>query len=191
MTCRERIPQQVNDQAYLTMLLHEEQFMQAQFSNDPLVKKALTIASMVHAREKTKRGEPYLEAHVLPIMAKAAPFGPEAMATALLHDVIESGAFMTVQTLRDAGFPEVVVNAVDALTRRDGESRRDYIQRCMLNPLSLLIKLIDEWWNESQLKRLAETDYNTAQSLRKRYKTERPILLQTLLSKWFECDLDE
>jgi hypothetical protein len=45
--------------------------------------------------------------------------------------------------LRRRGYPESVVAAVDALTRRDSESYEDFIQRLKPNPLARKVKLAD------------------------------------------------
>jgi hypothetical protein len=49
-------------------------------------------------------------------------------ATALLHDVLED-TDETSQSLRDAGVPEVVVQAVEVLTKRPGERYAAYLAR--------------------------------------------------------------
>jgi (p)ppGpp synthase/HD superfamily hydrolase len=46
---------------------------------------------------------------------------------AWLHDVVEDCEGVTLDVLRQYGTPEVVVNAVDLLTKKDGVSYEDYI----------------------------------------------------------------
>ncbi len=54
---------------------------------------------------------------------------------------------VTFEALRDAGYPEAVIEAVDALTRRgkldEGERYFDYIRRCRENPIARAIKVAD------------------------------------------------
>jgi (p)ppGpp synthase/HD superfamily hydrolase len=54
--------------------------------------------------------------------------GETEQATALLHDVLED-TDETSQSLRNAGVPEVVVQAVEVLTRRPGERYAAYLAR--------------------------------------------------------------
>jgi (p)ppGpp synthase/HD superfamily hydrolase len=61
---------------------------------------------------------------------------------ALLHDVAEDSE-VTLSDLRDAGFPPEVLNAVEALTRRGGESRLEAARRAAKDPIALMVKLAD------------------------------------------------
>lgn len=61
---------------------------------------------------------------------------------AVLHDSIEWGNLKR-KHIEHAGFSDEVVEAIDALTKRDGESLHDYCARILANPLALTIKLED------------------------------------------------
>jgi hypothetical protein len=73
---------------------------------------------------------------------------------AVLHDVVEEGG-VTLEQLRAAGFADVVVEAVDALTKREGEDYEAFIRRAALNPIAREVKLADLRDN-SDLSRIAE-----------------------------------
>jgi hypothetical protein len=60
----------------------------------------------------------------------------------LLHDVIENGRF-TIQDLREMGFRDKVVEAVDAMTHRAGESYFAYIERIGRNKYAVNRKRVD------------------------------------------------
>jgi hypothetical protein len=68
------------------------------------------------------------------------------MIIGILHDLIEDSDW-TLADLRDLGFSEKIINAVDGLTHREGEKYFDSIVRCGLNPDSLDVKLKDNGHN--------------------------------------------
>ena len=65
-----------------------------------------------------------------------------AATVAALHDVVEDSA-LTLRDLREQGFPPLVVDAVDALTRREGEAYEDCIERVAVNSLAIKVKRAD------------------------------------------------
>jgi hypothetical protein len=64
------------------------------------------------------------------------------IAAALLHDVLEKTATTAAELLALTGDPEVV-ELVEVLSQRDGESYRCYLARCAADPTALLLKRID------------------------------------------------
>ena len=89
-------------------------------TSEHLLDKALRIAVHAHAGHVDRAGKPYL-LHVLQVVGGC---GDDLMAAtvAALHDVVEDSTF-TLRDLKDQGFPAQVVEAVDALTRREGEAQ--------------------------------------------------------------------
>ncbi len=61
---------------------------------------------------------------------------------AVLHDVDEDTP-ITPDELRREGFPEVVVSAVIALSKLEGETRMDAARRLAPNPIARAVKLAD------------------------------------------------
>ena len=61
---------------------------------------------------------------------------------AVLHDVVEKSEW-TLEDLRIEGFPEEIIDAVDKLTKRDGEAYARHIERTKTSPLSRSVKLAD------------------------------------------------
>lgn len=103
--------------------------------------KALAIAVAMHAGQTDKIGEPYI-LHPLRIMLKLRRQADRVVA--VLHDVVEdSHGACTLADLRKAGFPAPIVEAVDRLTRRTGESYEAYIRRAAGTALSRRIKIAD------------------------------------------------
>ena len=67
---------------------------------------------------------------------------PDAKIVAVLHDILEDTA--TSETdLRSLGFDENIIHAVLAVTKQDGESRFQAMQRTVKNPIACEVKLAD------------------------------------------------
>ena len=126
----------------------------------PTIERAIQIATEAHDGQKDKAGLPYL-LHPLRIMMQMDSL--EKMIIAALHDVVEDSQW-TLEGLRREGFSETIVNAVDSLSRREGETYDAYIERVKLNPTAIPIKLGDlkdnadimrlNWLTESDWERL-------------------------------------
>ncbi|GIW40957.1 MAG: hypothetical protein KatS3mg076_1534 [Candidatus Binatia bacterium] len=93
----------------------------------------------MHRGQKDKAGEPYI-LHVLRVMT--AMSDDTSRMAAVLHDVVEDSHY-TLEDLRAAGFPEEVLDAVDALTRRPGESYEAFVRRAAAHPVARRVKLAD------------------------------------------------
>ena len=65
---------------------------------------------------------------------------------ALLHDVVEDTC-VTLQDLRDNGFPENVIEAVKILTKTEGYNVYDYLEKIRFNPLAKSVKIADAYFN--------------------------------------------
>lgn len=100
---------------------------------------AIEIAARAHAGQKDKAGAPYI-LHPLRVMLRMES-AAERMA-AVLQDVVEDCG-LTIEKLGAEGFPEEVLRAVDALTRRKEESYEDFIRRAAANPIARRVKIAD------------------------------------------------
>ena len=100
---------------------------------------ARALCRKAHEGQLDKGGQPYWQ-H--PFAVADAVEGDSEKATAYLHDVVEDTSY-SLDDLRDAGFPECVVRAVDALTHREGEPYRAYLDRVRGNKVALAVKLAD------------------------------------------------
>jgi len=60
----------------------------------------------------------------------------------VLHDVVEDTDW-TLEQLRDEGFSDDVLLAVDCLTRREGESYDEFVTRAQANPIARQVKIAD------------------------------------------------
>lgn len=142
------------------------------------VADARELARAKHAGQVDKQGRDYFEAHLVPIAAALAPFGPLAEMAGWLHDIVED-TDTSLDDLRALGVPEIVVEAIDAVSRRPGEHYlRGLIPRSAAHPLGRLVKLADNRHNLNSNAELAETDPAKAKSLREgRYLPARRELL--------------
>lgn len=137
------------------------------------VQDARELAYAAHRGQVDKAGAPYFE-HVAEVARRLEAHGDEAMMAGYLHDIVED-TDITLGRLRTMGFPEAVVRAVDAVTRRDGEPYMDLIARAAADPLGRLVKLADNATN-SDPERLALLDPATAERLWVKYARARQVL---------------
>src|SRR5215217_9307971 len=105
----------------------------------PNIEDAIKLALEKHHGQTDKAGEPYI-LHPLRVMAQMQTEVEQIVA--VLHDVVEDSD-VTLDDLRRMGYSEEIVTAIDHLSRRDGESYDNFIQRIKPNPLALRVKLGD------------------------------------------------
>ena len=101
--------------------------------------RAIELAKQHHEGQTDKAGKPYIE-HPLRVMSQVE--SEEEKIVAVLHDIVED-TDISLDDLRNEGFSEKVVSAVECLTKHDGENYDSYIERISFNPLAVKIKLAD------------------------------------------------
>lgn len=101
--------------------------------------KAILIATQAHKDQKDRAGHPYI-LHPLRVMFRLHK--ERDMIVAVLHDVVEDTEW-TLDELKKEGFSDEVVAAINALTRRTGESYWDFIGRIKKNAIARKVKLVD------------------------------------------------
>lgn len=122
-------------------------------SQDQMFMRAVRIATNAHRGQTGKDGRPYIE-HCERVAMRVEPqFRP----IAYLHDVIEKSEGWTLERLRLDAFPEDVIGAVDALTRRAEEGDEAFVRRAASNPLALPVKKADLEDNLAQALRNGES----------------------------------
>lgn|ERR1051325_4137110 len=100
---------------------------------------AISIAALAHRGQKDKAGAPYL-LHPLRLMMRMT--SEAAMMAAVLHDVVEDTDW-TLQQLRERGFSDEVLKAVECLTRKEGENYEEFIERVRKNAIAQEVKIAD------------------------------------------------
>lgn len=100
---------------------------------------AIIIATKAHSGQADKGGAPYI-LHPLRVMAKMAT--TDEMIVAVLHDVAEDCPEWPVAKLA-LRFDAPIGDALDAITKRKGESYDAYLARVAANPLAKSVKMAD------------------------------------------------
>ncbi|MCQ1776529.1 metal-dependent phosphohydrolase [Neorhizobium galegae] len=128
-----------------------------------LIDKAIAIATQAHEGQSSKTGGPFIE-HVRRVAENVA--GEDEKQVAWLHDVVEKGPGWTLGRLRQEGFSEAVVNAVDAMSKRDGEEYFTFVRRSIENPLARPVKRADLTDNLAQMRQMGGDGSKFAEGLR-------------------------
>lgn len=134
---------------------------------------AVALATRAHSGQLDKAGRPYIR-HPLRVMSKVD--GVEAKMTAVLHDVVEDTA-VTEAELLDLGCPRRVVDAVLAISKRDGEPQADYLARVAADPIALVVKHADIADNSGP-ERLGLLGPATQDRLRRKYAEALRLLAE-------------
>ena len=130
-----------------------------------MVETAATVARQAHEGQVDKAGSPYI-GHPARVAARIAD-DPVAASVAWLHDTVEDTG-TTLEELRRLGFPAAVRDAVEAMTRRDGEHPDDYYRRVARNETALRVKRADIADN-SDPRRLSRLDPSLRERLESKY----------------------
>jgi (p)ppGpp synthase/HD superfamily hydrolase len=120
------------------------------------LEKSISIALTAHSGQKDK-GEGHYILHPLRLMMKMDT--EEEMIVSVLHDIIEDTDW-TLASLKKEGFQDELLDAIEHLTRKKGESYDDFIRRVKHHPLACKIKLADleDNMDVKRLKELTEQD---------------------------------
>ena len=122
-----------------------------------------------------KAGKPYM-LHLLRVMLQQTE--PAAQQVGVLHDLIEDTSLL-LGDLRARGFSDEVVEAINALTHRQGESYAEYVVRLAKCPLARPVKLADLRDNYSLDRVAYRPDHRTEDAAR----LQRYILSHDFLSE--------
>ncbi len=133
-----------------------------------LVDKALAIAREVHKGQVDKAGAEYI-GHLTRVAARCAT--DDERTVALLHDTVED-TWITPEYLLDQGFPQYIVEAVLAVTRREGESYPGFVARAALNPIGRQVKMhdLEDNMDLSRLPSPTEKDFSRLAKYQEAYR---------------------
>jgi len=129
------------------------------------LERAIAIAATAHEGQIDKAGAPYV-LHPLRMMLRMATL--DERITAVLHDVVED-CDVTLEMLRTEGFSDHVIEAIDSVTKRSGESYDDFVQRAASNPIGPRVKLVDLQDNSdlTRIQHPTERDYVRVEKYRR------------------------
>ena len=122
-----------------------------------MLNRAIEIAVRAHDGQVDKGGEPYI-LHPLRVMISRE--NEIERICAVIHDVIEDSS-ITIDDIRNEGFSEDVITVLDCLTKRDGESYDDFIDRILINEIACRVKLADlrDNMNVHRIKNPSDKDF--------------------------------
>ena len=125
------------------------------------LEKAISIALEAHEGFLDKSSAPYI-LHPLRIMLQMDT--QEEMIVAVLHDVIEDSDY-SIAMLKEIGFSDEVIEALESVTRKAEEPYEEYILRAGSNELGRKVKRADLMDNLtiSRIKKLTNRDLERIQ----------------------------
>lgn len=130
------------------------------------VAKAIAIAA--HAGQVDKNGDDYIgHPERVAKYVEASGAGEAVIAVAWLHDVLEDTR-VDRRHLSAAGMPSTVIDAVETLTRIEGQAEDDYYEGIRWAPTAKKVKLADIRDNTDP-RRLALLDEKTQLRLIRKY----------------------
>ena len=103
------------------------------------LEQAISLAAKQHEGQVDKANAPYL-LHPLRVMLNVPTI--EHKIVAVLHDILEDTE-TTIEDLYQFGFQEHIIDAIVALTKKQGETRLEAAQRARQNPIARVVKLAD------------------------------------------------
>ena len=110
------------------------------FQQVEVIRKTINNIKKFHKGQTDKAGNEY---YLHPVYVASIVDGRYyELLTALLHDVVEDTG-VSLFDLEVMGYPYPVIEAVDAISRRQGESRDSYIERVNKNFIAKKVKLAD------------------------------------------------
>jgi len=130
--------------------------------DEQLLALAIAIAYKAHDGQLDKAGKPYIT-HPLTVMAQMDTI--ESKIVAVLHDAIEDSD-LTITDLAQQGFPDLITEAIAAITKLDAEDYADYIARVKSNAIARKVKIADVTHN-MDLSRIANPTAKDFQRLEK------------------------
>jgi (p)ppGpp synthase/HD superfamily hydrolase len=104
------------------------------------LERAIAIAAEAHSGQVDKAGAPYV-LHPLRMMLRLSSVDEQIVA--VLHDVCEDCPGWTLDRLRNEGFSDPIIEALQSVTKRDGEDYEAFVRRAAANPIGRRVKLAD------------------------------------------------
>jgi (p)ppGpp synthase/HD superfamily hydrolase len=127
-----------------------------------LLEKAVSIAVEAHRGQRDRTGAPYI-LHPMRVMA-GVDTDVEKM-VAILHDVVEDTDW-TFEKLAQEGFPTEVIEALNCVTKREGEEYDDFVKRSASNKIARKVKVADLEHN-MDVRRLSNVTEKDVERLKK------------------------
>lgn len=127
------------------------------------LERAIAIAAEAHAGQVDWAGLPYV-LHPLRMMLRLS--STDERVVAVLHDVCEDCPGWTFDRLRKEGFHDRIIEALQSVTKREGEDYEAFVRRAAANPVGRNVKLADLHDN-ADLSRIADPSERELQLIEK------------------------
>ncbi|WP_091014471.1 HD domain-containing protein [Paenibacillus amylolyticus] len=129
---------------------------------------AIAIAANLHSSQLDRGGRPYI-LHPLRVMMKMDD--NTSMIVAVLHDVLEDTIF-NIHDVEESEFSTEVVEALQSVSRKKGESYMNFIRRCKENEIGRKVKTadIEDNMDLSRIPNPTDIDYDRAKKYEKALK---------------------
>lgn len=102
---------------------------------------AISVAAEAHLNQLDKGGSPYI-LHPIKVMHYLKTKDMELMAMAVMHDVVEDSGY-TIESLRNLGFSERILDGLDRVTKKEGQTPEEYFERICGSHDAIRVKLAD------------------------------------------------
>ncbi len=136
----------------------------------PTTKKALKLCFETHKDQIDKSGMPYV---FHPFHLAEQMVDEETTIVALLHDVVEDSNH-TIADLREMGFSENVLSAIELMTHNPDIPYMEYVEQIKTNPIAKTVKLADLKHNSDMFRLDSITPYDVTQA--EKYKKAIKLL---------------
>ena len=116
---------------------------------EKMILKMARLAKFAHNKFNQKYGDSPYDYHLQQVAIEVAELIGRDHPLYTLHQIVAHGHDLFEDTDIDAeflhgqGFSEVATDAIEAITKYEGEERQDYLDRCMLNPVAHTVKIAD------------------------------------------------
>lgn len=132
-----------------------------------MIEKAIKIAVTAHQYKVDKVGKPYI-LHLLRVMQKGKTETEKICG--VLHDLVEDTEW-TFEKLKEEGFSSEVIKVLDCITRREGESYDNFINRISKNPIAVRVKIndLEDNMDITRLNRIVDEDIQRLNKYLKAY----------------------
>jgi (p)ppGpp synthase/HD superfamily hydrolase len=136
----------------------------------PTLEDAIQLAVQAHQGQRDRYGQPYI-LHPLRVMGRLHDETDRIVA--VLHDVVEDTTW-TFEELRRSGYSDEILEALDGVTRREGETYDAFVDRSAGNAISRRVKLADLEDN-MEVRRMIEVRPEDAERLGRYLKAWRKL----------------
>ena len=129
------------------------------------LERAIELAVEHHKGQSDKAGKPYI-LHPLRVMMSVDK--DDEKIVAVMHDIVED-TDITLDDLRNDGFSEQVISAIECVTKGEKEDYDSFIERISRNALAIQVKLADinDNMDLSRLSNVTEKDLERVEKYKK------------------------